>query len=103
MEHYEYRGIENLSYFPLIMYQNGYADKGYDYILHLTSLSTERRDYPEVSFGVIEGFVEGLMGIDADERFNRVSTQYRSSKVTISITFMRDPGLPSLTFEYIAI
>ena len=77
-------GIENLSYFPLIMYQNGYADKGYDYMLHLTDPSTERREYPEVSFGVIKGFVEGLMGIDADARFNRVSTLYRSSKETTS-------------------
>ncbi|HKO80115.1 MAG TPA: hypothetical protein VJU78_06965 [Chitinophagaceae bacterium] len=77
-------GIENLSYFPLIMYQNGHADKAYDYMLHLTDPSTERREYPEVSFGVIKGFVEGLMGIDPDARFNRVSTLYRSSKETTS-------------------
>lgn len=76
--------IENLSYFPLIMYQNGYADKAYDYMLHLTDPSTQRREYPEVSFGVIKGFVEGLMGIDADARFNRVSTLYRSNKETAS-------------------
>jgi hypothetical protein len=76
--------VENLSYFPLIMYQNGYADKAYDYMLHLTDPSTQRREYPEVSFGVIKGFVEGLMGIDADVRFNRVSTLYRSSKETTS-------------------
>jgi len=77
-------GIENLSYFPLIMYQNGYADKAYDYLLHLTNPATERKEYPEVSFGVIKGFVEGLMGVDADARFNRVITLYRGSKETSS-------------------
>ena len=76
--------VENLSYFPLIMYQNGNADKAYDYMLRLTDPSTQRREYPEVSFGVIKGFVEGLMGVDADVRFNRVSTLYRSSKETTS-------------------
>lgn len=76
--------VENLSYFPLIMYQNGYTDKAYEYMLHLTDPSTKRREYPEVSFGVIKGFVEGLMGIDADARFNRVSTLYRNTKETTS-------------------
>ncbi|MCW3120273.1 MAG: hypothetical protein JWM28_4355 [Chitinophagaceae bacterium] len=76
--------IENLSYFPLIMYQNGYADKAYDYMLYLANPSTKRREYPEVSFGVIKGFVEGLLGIDADARFNRVSTLYRGNKETTS-------------------
>ena len=87
--------IENLSYFPLIMYQNGYADKAYDYMLHLTDPSTQRREYPEVSFGVIKGFVEGLMGIDADARFNRVSTLYRSNK-EIASTLNNVPLLKTL-------
>jgi len=72
--------VENLSYFPLIMYQNGYDDEAYKYMLHLTNPSTERKEYPEVSFGVIKGFVQGLMGIDGDARFNRVNTFYRGHK-----------------------
>jgi hypothetical protein len=84
--------IENLSYFPLIMYQNGQADKAYDYMLYLTDLSTQRREYPEVPFGVIKGFTEGLMGIDADARFNRVSTLYRAGK-EISSTISNVPLL----------
>ena len=72
--------VENLSYFPLIMYQNGYAEEAYNYMLHLTNPSTERKEYPEVSFGVIKGFVQGLMGIDADARFNRVTTFCRGKK-----------------------
>ena len=70
--------IENLSYFPYLMYQNGYPAEAYKYILHLTNPATERREYPEVSFGVIKGFTEGLMGISADARYNRISTLYRN-------------------------
>jgi len=75
--------IENLSYFPLIMYQNGQIEKAYDYMLHLTNPTTSRREYPEVSFGVVKGFVEGLMGVEADARFNQVTTLYRGKKETI--------------------
>lgn len=70
--------VENLSYFPLIMYQNGYWEKAYNYMLHLTNPATERREYPEVSYGVIKGFTEGLMGIEADARINQISTYYRN-------------------------
>jgi hypothetical protein len=76
--------IENLSYFPLIMYQNGQAEKAYDYMLHLTDPATKRREYPEVSFGVIKGFIEGLMGIEADARINQVSTLYKGDRKTSS-------------------
>ncbi len=76
--------VENLSYFPLIMYQNGQAEKAYGYLLHLTDPATARREYPEVSFGVIKGFTEGLMGIEADARLNQISTLYRGHKTTNS-------------------
>ncbi|TKK70353.1 hypothetical protein FC093_06295 [Ilyomonas limi] len=71
--------VENLSYFPFIMYQNGYWQKAYNYMLHLTNPATKRREYPEVSYGVIKGFTEGLMGIEADARINRISTYYRNA------------------------
>lgn len=76
--------VENLSYFPLIMYQNGQADKAYDYMLHLTDPATKRREYPEVSYGVVKGFVEGLMGLEADARLGRVSTLYRGKSGSMS-------------------
>lgn len=76
--------VENLSYFPLIMYQHGQPEKGYDYLLKLTDPATKRREYPEVSFGVIKGFTEGLMGLSADARINRLTTLYRGKKETIA-------------------
>ena len=70
--------VENLSYLPYQLCRYGYAENAYRYILLLTKPETKRREYPEVSFGVMEGIVQGIMGIDADARFNRVSTIYNS-------------------------
>ncbi|MGN6511023.1 MAG: hypothetical protein ACTHLD_16275, partial [Chitinophaga sp.] len=71
--------VENLSYFPYVLSKFGYAGKAYEYILHLSDPGTKRREYPEVSFGVLEGIVQGLMGVDGDARYNRVSTLYRGN------------------------
>jgi len=84
--------IENTSYFPLIMYQNGYWDKAYNYMMYLTNPQTPRHDYPEVSYGVIKGFVQGLMGIDPDARYNRLSTIYRNGS-DVSSTMQDVPVL----------
>ncbi|HVX50765.1 MAG TPA: trehalase family glycosidase, partial [Chitinophagaceae bacterium] len=78
--------VENMSYFPYIFYRNGYWDDAARYMLLLTNPATERREYPEVSFGVVLGFVNGLMGIEPDARFNRVSTIYKTnSNVTCTL------------------
>lgn len=66
------------------MYQNGQAEKAYNYLLYLTDPTTSRREYPEVSFGVIKGFAEGLMGVEADARLDQVTTLYRGKATTTS-------------------
>ncbi|MRG47550.1 hypothetical protein GFS24_20680 [Chitinophaga sp. SYP-B3965] len=68
--------VENQSYFPVVLSRYGYYDQALRYILHLADARTERREYPEVSFGVVEGIIQGLMGVDADARYNRVSTLF---------------------------
>ncbi|ULQ54719.1 hypothetical protein [Flavihumibacter fluvii] len=70
--------VENLSYQPAIFYKYGYWDKAYAILLHLADKATPRREYPEVSYGVIDGIVQGLMGVAADARFNRIETLYRN-------------------------
>ena len=44
--------------------------------------ANERRDYPEVASGVIEGIVCGLAGVDADVTANRITTLPRFTDVT---------------------
>lgn len=68
--------IENESYFPYLLGQYGYTNQVRDYILHLTDPKTKRREYPEVSYGSIQGIVQGIMGIDADARVNRITTLF---------------------------
>ena len=71
--------METTSYLPYLFYKNGYWAKARSYILYLSDPSTARREYPEVSFGVIEGIVQGLMGITPDASTGAVSTAYQSN------------------------
>lgn len=71
--------VENTSYLPLIFYNKGSWDKARDYILYLSDETTARREYPEVSFGVIEGIVQGLMGIAPDVRRHSISTIFKTT------------------------
>ena len=74
--------IENLSYFPYQLYRYGYGKEANKYVLHLTNPATERREYPEVSFGVIQAIVQGLMGIEADAKSGAISTMYQGNDKT---------------------
>lgn len=68
--------MENQSYFPYVLGQYGYPDQIRSQILHLTDPATKRREYPEVSYGAVQGLVQGVMGIDADARVNRITTLF---------------------------
>lgn len=76
--------VESSSYLPFLLYKYGFRDKAYDYILHLTDPTTKRREYPEVSYGVIEGIVHGYMGIEPDATTKMVTTLYRGKIGTVS-------------------
>lgn len=70
--------VENLSYLSYQFSRFGYFDESYRFILYLTDPATPRREYPEVSFGVMEGIVQGLMGVSPDGRNGRLTTVYNS-------------------------
>jgi hypothetical protein len=69
--------VETMSYLPYLFYKNGYDSVARKYILHLSNPSTKRREYPEVSYGVIEGIVQGVMGIEPDAFSNTINTCYK--------------------------
>ncbi|HVU58958.1 MAG TPA: hypothetical protein VHD83_28045 [Puia sp.] len=69
--------VENTSYLPYLFYREGYWDTASRTILYLTDPSTERREYPEVSFGVVQGVVMGLMGVEVIPGTRIVSTLHR--------------------------
>lgn len=74
--------VENTSYLPLLLYRQGYRDKAYEYISYLSDPATPRREYPEVSYAVIEAIVKGLMGIEADAAKQRITTLFRGADET---------------------
>lgn len=64
--------VENMSAFPMIFYRLGYRDYALKYLTELPSMP--RSEYPEVSFGIIEGVTSGLMGLVPSALNNEIST-----------------------------
>lgn len=64
--------IENLSAFPTLLYRFGYDDEAYHFLTSLPQM--DRSEYPEVSYGIIEGTISGLMGIMPSASQNTIST-----------------------------
>jgi len=69
--------VELKSYLPIIFYEDGRSGKATDMILELCNANNQRRDYPEISFTVIEHLTRGLMGINAHAPDNSFSTLSR--------------------------
>jgi hypothetical protein len=69
--------MENMSYLPHLYYREGYWDTATRTLLYLADPATERREYPEVSFGVVQAIVLGLMGVDPIPGTRTVTTLYR--------------------------
>lgn len=64
--------VENLSAFPTLLYRLQYAKEAYDKLVSLPHLN--RAEYPEVSYGAIEGVIGGVMGIGAEASCRRIYT-----------------------------
>ena len=64
--------IENVSYFPLLWYRYNYKDEAYKILKDI--VLAKRCEYPEVSYGMVEGIVSGAMGIVPSASQKRVTT-----------------------------
>lgn len=71
--------VENTSYLPYLYYREGFFDTARRTILFLADPTTKRREYPEVSFGVVQGVVLGYMGMDVVPGTKVVKTLFRGS------------------------
>lgn len=63
---------ENISHFPLLGYR--YGEPGIAYSILSGASQMHRKEYPEVSYGMIEGIVGGLMGIQPSASAGKVTT-----------------------------
>ncbi|WP_431213981.1 hypothetical protein ACQ86N_03575 [Puia sp. P3] len=87
--------VENTSYLPYIFYREGFPDTARRTILYLADPSTGRREYPEVSFGVVQGIVLGLMGVDPLPGTRTVTTLHRVTAAHgPAHTAAKDPAHP---------
>lgn len=64
--------VENLSAFPALFYRLGYVKEAYEKLIALPDM--KRSEYPEVSFGAIEGVVGGVMGITPQASKKQITT-----------------------------
>lgn len=55
--------IEEESYVPLTLFRYGRNQAAYQILADISSPQKARREYPEVSYAVIEGIVSGVMGL----------------------------------------
>jgi hypothetical protein len=66
--------VETQSYFPEILYRYGHHTDAYAALQHLFSPKLPRREYPEVSYGVLDAIVRGMIGLSAEANRSRLAT-----------------------------
>jgi hypothetical protein len=62
-QYWKHINIEEESYLPLTLFRYGRNDAAYQVLADISSPQKARREYPEVSYSVIEAFVSGVMGL----------------------------------------
>lgn len=74
--------VENLSAFPVFLYRHGRAEAA-DSIIRMLP-GAPRNDYPEVSYGVLEGIFGGLMGMQPSASRRELSTCHNGATDVVS-------------------
>jgi hypothetical protein len=75
-------GVEMNTYYPLEFYRYGKPEPAYALLVRLMSPELKRREYPEVSYAVLETLAMGLMGIVPDAAHRTVTTAARLTAAT---------------------
>jgi hypothetical protein len=69
-EYWQRINIEEESYLPLTLFRYGRDAAAYRVLANLSSPQKPRREYPEVSYSVIEALVSGVMGLERGHKDN---------------------------------
>jgi hypothetical protein len=85
--------LETQSYFPEVAYRYGYHTDAYAALQHLFSPTLSRREYPEVSYGVLDAIVRGMIGLSAQADHGRLVT---ISRLDDHISWVAVDDLPVL-------
>jgi len=79
---YQQSGVEMNTYYPLEFYRYGKLEQAYALLVRLMAPELKRREYPEVSYAVLETLAMGLMGIQPDAAHRTVTTTARLTSAT---------------------
>jgi len=79
---YEQTCVEMNTYYPLEFYRANRNDAAYSLLTRLMSPDLKRREYPEVSYAVLETLAMGVMGIVPDATNRSVTTTPRLTAPT---------------------
>ena len=79
---YQQSGVEMNTYYPLEFYRYGKPEQAYALLVRLMAPELKRREYPEVSYAVLETLAMGLMGIQPDAASRTVTTTTRLTSAT---------------------
>lgn len=79
---YQKSGVEMNTYYPLEFYRAGRKEEGYSLLTRLMSPDLKRREYPEVSYAVLETVAMGVMGIEPDAATWTIKTTSRLTDKT---------------------
>jgi hypothetical protein len=100
-QYWRHINIEEESYVALTLFRYGRNDAAYQVLADISNPRKSRREYPEVSYSVIEAFVSGVMGLEPahhDEAFD-VLTLSRlprdNDRATLSAVSIRKTGWTS--------
>jgi hypothetical protein len=62
--YWQHINVEEESYVPLTLFRYGRDDAAYQVLADISSPKKVRREYPEISYSVIEALVSGVMGLE---------------------------------------
>ncbi len=87
--------VEGGSYLPKLLYDFDRNEVAYEAMMNISAEDKSRREYPEVSYGVIEGMVNGMLGLYADASKNSIETMPHLTNKTEWVQINNIPILQS--------
>lgn len=88
--------VEGLSHYPALFYRNGQPKRGAGWLRELISPALSRREYPEVSYAVVETFIYEMAGVCPDGPGRAV---HISPQLPEEISWFHIKNLPFLNGE----
>lgn len=88
--------IETESHYPEVLYKYGFNKEAFEFILDLVNPTKKRREYPEVSYSVINSIVAGLLGVNPNSTKKIIET---TPRLTPEVQWLEVDNIPVFNNE----